>query len=60
MLLGPVLTLPIGFAIFTIIGIVIMMILSEITWRKIEHLPEDDQDWSDGNHFVIDQDKDDV
>ena len=31
MLLGPVLTLPIGFAIFTIIGIVIMMILSEIT-----------------------------
>ena len=60
MLLGPVLTLPIGFAIFTIIGIVIMMILSEITWRKIEHLPEDDQDWSDGNHFVIDQDKDDT
>ena len=60
MLLGPVLTLPIGFAIFTIIGIVIMMIHSEITWRKIEHLPEDDQDWSDGNHFVIDQDKDDV
>lgn len=60
MLLGPVLTLPIGFAIFTIIGIVIMMILSEITWRKIEHLPEDDQDWSDGNHFVIDQDKDDI
>ena len=60
MLLGPVLTLPIGFAIFTIIGIVIMMILSEITWRKIEHLPEDDHDWSDGNHFVIDQDKDDV
>ena len=58
MLLGPVLSVPVGFAIFTIIGVIIVMILSEITWKMIEHLPEDDLDWSDGNHFVIDQDKD--
>ena len=58
MLLGPVLSVPVGFALFTTIGVIIMKILSEITWKMIEHLPEDDQDWSDGNHFVIDQDKD--
>jgi hypothetical protein len=58
MLLGPVLSVPVGFTIFTVIAIIIMMILSEITWVKSEHLPEDDLDWSDGNHFVIDEDKD--
>lgn len=36
MLLGPVLSVPVGFAIFTTIGVIIMMILSEITWKMIE------------------------
>lgn len=50
---GPVLSVPVGFAIFTIIGVIILMILSEIAWVITEHLPEDEQDWADGNHFVI-------
>lgn len=53
MYVGPVLSVPVGFAIFTIICVIVLMILSEIAWKFMEHLPEDDEDWADGNHFVI-------
>ena len=53
MFLGPVLTLPLGFAVFTIAVVVVEMIIGEIAWFTMEHLPEDAQTWSDGNRFVI-------
>ena len=53
MLLGPVLTLPLGFAVFTIIVVVVEIIIGEIAWKAMDHLPEDELDWSEGNRFVI-------
>ncbi len=51
---GPILSLPVGFAIFTIICVIIFMILSEVTWHLMEHLPEDEEDYNpDGVHFEI-------
>jgi hypothetical protein len=51
--LGPFLSVPVGFAVYTIIWIIALMILSEVAWKFMEHLPEDDEDWEDDNHFVI-------
>jgi len=53
MLLGPVLTLPLGFAVFTIIVVTVEIIIGEIAWKAMDHLPEDELDWSEGNRFVI-------
>lgn len=51
---GPILSLPIGFAIFTIICVGIFMVLSEVTWRLMKHLPEDEEDYNpEGEHFEI-------
>lgn len=54
MLLGTVLTLPLGFALFTVIIVAVEMIVGEIAWKFMDHLPEDEQDWASGNQFVID------
>ncbi|NLM21608.1 MAG: hypothetical protein GX207_07670 [Peptococcaceae bacterium] len=55
--MGPTLSLPVGFAIFTIICVIIQMIISEVAWVKwMTHLPEDKESWSDTNRFVIDYD----
>lgn len=56
MFLGPILSIPIGFTIFSVIWVVLNMIASEISWKVIDHYPEDEVDWSDGNDFVIDED----
>ena len=58
MYIGPILTLPVGFAVFTVIVVIVEMIIGEIAWKRMEHLPEDEQDWADGNHFVIEDDDD--
>jgi hypothetical protein len=54
-LLGPHLSLPIGFAIWSVIIVAITVVLSDVAWRVMEHLPEDNEDWSAENHFVIDE-----
>ena len=53
MFLGPVLTLPLGFAVFTVAVVVVEIIIGEIAWKTMDHLPEDELDWSEGNRFVI-------
>jgi len=58
MYLGPILTLPIGFAIFTAAVVVVEIIISEIAWKAMDHLPEDELDWSEGNRFVIEDELD--
>jgi hypothetical protein len=56
--MGPILTLPLGFALFTIICVAVQMIVSEVWWVKwMKHLPEDEEDWGDNNRFVIDYEK---
>jgi hypothetical protein len=52
--LGPYLSIPMGFAVFSVIIVVIAMALSDVAWRVMERLPEDEQDWSsEKDHFVI-------
>jgi len=53
MFLGPVLTLPLGFAVFTAAVVIVEIIIGEIVWKTMDHLPEDELDWSEGNRFVI-------
>lgn len=56
---GPVLSLPIGFAVFTIICVIAFMIASEVSWRLMTHLPEDEEVYDpDGEHFEIQADDD--
>lgn len=53
--MGMTLLIPSGFAVFTIIITIIIMIISEVWWSKwMLHLPEDDEDWSENNRFEID------
>jgi len=51
--LGPVLTLPLGFAVFTLVVVAVEIIIGEIAWKAMDHLPEDELDWSEGNRFVV-------
>lgn len=53
---GPILSIPVGFAVFTVIVIVIQMVLAEVAWRYMEHRPEDEENWSAGNRFVMKED----
>lgn len=55
MYIGPILSVPVGFAIFTAVGVIIMMIASEIWWRCMKHLPEDEENYDPEapNHFEI-------
>lgn len=57
--LGPFLSLPGGFAIFTIICVIITMVMSEIWWRVMKHFPEDEENYDPEapDHFEIDKDK---
>lgn len=56
--LGPVLSLPVGFAIFTIIFVILFMIASEVWWRVMKHLPEDEEDYNpEVEHFEIQADE---
>jgi uncharacterized integral membrane protein len=57
MLLGPHLSIPVGFAIFSAIIVGITIVFSDVMWKVMEHLPEDDEDWSPEHHFVIDEGK---
>ncbi len=53
--MGMTILIPGGFALFTIVMAIIEMIISEVWWAKwMLHLPEDEEDWSDNNRFVID------
>lgn len=56
--LGPILSLPIGFAIFTVIIVILCMIGSEVWWRLMKHLPEDEEEYNPEaeDHFEIDKD----
>lgn len=56
---GPILSLPIGFAVFTVICVIAFMIASEVWWRVMKHLPEDEEEYNpDGVHFEIQADDD--
>ncbi len=54
--IGPIITLPWGFFLYTLIGVIILVIIGEIWWAKMEHFPEDEQPYSEGNHFIIKSD----
>lgn len=55
--LGPVLSLPVGFAVYTAAWVAALMILSEVTWRLMKHLPEDEEKPNlDGAHFEVQAD----
>ena len=43
--LGMHLSIPGGFAIYTIVWILITMVLSEIWWRVMKHFPEDEENY---------------
>lgn len=59
MFIGPVVMLPWGLTLYTLIGSVILAVLAEIWWKCMKHRPEDDVAWSQGNQFVIhDEDQD--
>lgn len=59
MLIGPVVMLPWGLTLYTLIGCVVLGIIGEIWWKLMKHRPEDDVAWSEGNQFVIETDWED-
>ena len=59
MTVGPLITLPWGLTLYTVIGTIVLVIISEIWWKVMKHFPEDDQPLSEGNRFVIESDMDD-
>lgn len=59
MLIGPVVMLPWGLTLYTILGCVVLGIIGEIWWKLMKHRPEDDVAWSEGNQFVIETDWED-
>lgn len=59
MLIGPEILLPWGMVLYTLIGCAVFVIVGEIWWKCMKHFPEDDQPYSEGNHFVIESDLED-
>ncbi len=59
MLIGPVVMLPWGLTLYTLLGCVVLGIIGEIWWKLMKHRPEDDIAWSEGNQFVIETDWED-
>ena len=57
--IGPYISLPWGLTLYTVIGIVVLVVIGEIWWKKMKHFPEDEQAYSEGNHFVIETDLED-
>ena len=51
--IGPILTLPWGPIILTVIGILIMILVGEILWRTMPHYPEDDEPFDPNDYFEI-------
>lgn len=56
---GSLISLPWGLTLYTVIGTVVLVIISEVWWKVMKHFPEDDMPWSEGNRFVIETDMDD-
>ena len=52
--MGPILSLPLGLALLTVIVIVVYILVSELLWKRIDHYPEDEEAWDEKHHFVID------
>lgn len=57
--IGPYISLPWGLTLYTVIGIIVLVIIGEIWWKCMKHFPEDEQAYSEGNHFVIETDLED-
>ena len=54
MLLGPYLSLPWGFVLWCVCIVVVLMIISMIVWKTMDHYPEDEETWDDeDNNFVL-------
>ena len=54
MFLGPQLYLPWGFMLWCVSVIIVLMIISMIVWKCMDHYPEDEEAWSDDdNNFVL-------
>lgn len=51
--IGPILHLPWGPIILTIIGIIILEIVGEICWKSMPHYTTDDEPWNHDEHFEI-------
>ena len=59
MYIGPYTSLPWGFMLFCVIIVVVLMIISMIVWKFMDHYPEDEESWSDeDNNFVLSGDDD--
>jgi len=57
MTLGPYTSLPWGFMLFCIGVVVVLMVISMIVWKFMDHYPEDEEAWSDDdNNFVLEND----
>ena len=56
--LGMYLSLPWGLFFYTIIVTVVFMIIGIIWWGAMEHLPEDELNWSDESRYIYEEDKD--
>lgn len=59
MTIGPIVMLPWGLTLYTILGCLVLGIIGEIWWKLMKHRPEDDVAWSEGNQFVIESDWED-
>ncbi len=59
MTIGPIVMLPWGLTLYTVLGCVVLGIVCEIWWKLMKHRPEDDVAWSEGNQFVIETDWED-
>ena len=57
-MIGPEVFLPWGLALYTLIGCAVLVVIGEIWWKLMKHLPEDEQAYSEGNTFVIETDLD--
>jgi len=58
--IGPQLSLPWGFVLFCVIIVAVLMIISMIVWKFMDHFPEDEEAWSDDDNSFVLQNEDDL
>ena len=57
-MIGPAIPIPWGLVVYIAILAVVMMIIAEICWRVMDHLPEDDIVVDDEHRFRLQKDDD--
>ena len=56
--LGMYLSMPWGLTIYVLAITIVFMIIGIIWWKVMDHLPEDDLNWSDDSRFLYKEDDD--